>query len=69
VRVLGRIMVTVMAWFMPVMREVKEMLYLFENPILLDDSKLKRILPDFKPTPLPVAISETLSWFKEHRIK
>jgi len=55
---------TVMGWFMPMMKEVQEMTYLFENTVLLDDSKLRKLFPDFKETPLEDAITETLAWFK-----
>ncbi len=69
VQVMKRWVVTVMAWFMPVMREVKEMLYLFENPVCLNDEKVKRMFPEFKPTPLTAAVAETLEWFRANRIE
>jgi len=69
VQVMKRWVVTVMAWFMPVMREVKEMLYLFENPVCLNDEKVKRTFPEFKPTPLTTAVAETLEWFRANRIE
>ena len=46
------------------MKEVKEMLYLFERTVILDDSKVRKLFPDFKETPMDEAITETLSWFK-----
>lgn len=52
--------------FMPVMKEVKEMLYLFENSVILDDDKVRKLFPDFKETNLEVAILETLNWFRHH---
>ncbi len=55
---------SVLGIFMPVMKEVKEMLYLFENSVILDDSKVRKLFPDFKETNLEVAIFETLNWFK-----
>ena len=39
---------SVLGIFMPMMEEVKEMLYLFENSVILDDNKVRKIFPDFK---------------------
>ena len=55
---------SVLGIFMPMMEEVKEMLYLFENSVILDDNKVRKIFPDFKETDLDKAILETLNWFK-----
>jgi nucleoside-diphosphate-sugar epimerase len=57
---------SVMGLFMPVMKEVKEMLYLYENSVILDDSKVRKLFPDFKETNLEEAIKETLTWFSDH---
>jgi nucleoside-diphosphate-sugar epimerase len=58
---------SVLGIFMPVMKEVKEMLYLFENSVILDDNKVRKLFPDFKETPLNEAITETLAWFKQNQ--
>ncbi len=52
----------------PVMREVKEMLYLYENTILLDDRDTLTALPDFHPTPMDQALRDTLRWFSETQL-
>jgi nucleoside-diphosphate-sugar epimerase len=57
---------TLMSPFIPVIHELKEMLYLFENNIQLNDDKLKAIIPDFKPTTMESANRQTLSWFRKH---
>ncbi|MEA5405766.1 NAD-dependent epimerase/dehydratase family protein [Arcicella sp. DC2W] len=59
---------SVLGIFMPMMKEVKEMLYLFEGTVLLDDTKVRSIFPDFKETPLDEAITETLNWFRENQL-
>lgn len=69
VQVYSRFMISVLGLFMPVLREVKEMLYLYENTILLDDQKVLLLFPDFKPTPMTQALTETLTWFSEHELK
>ena len=55
---------SVLGTFSPVMKEVKEMLYLFENSVILDDSKVRKLFHDFKETDLEEAILETLNWFR-----
>ncbi len=52
--------------FMPVMKEISEMGYLWENTLLLDDGKLRKTLPNLYRTPMPLAIADTLQWFKEY---
>ncbi|MDX5438304.1 MAG: NAD-dependent dehydratase, partial [Pontibacter sp.] len=47
------------------MREISEMGYLWQNTILLDDSKLRQALPDLYTTPMEQAIAETLAWHRE----
>lgn len=37
--------------FMPVLRELKDVRYLSETPVLLDDAKLRALLPEMKKTP------------------
>jgi nucleoside-diphosphate-sugar epimerase len=69
VRVYPRLLFTVLAWFQPLMREVKEMLYLWGNSIILDDAAVRRRFPDFRETPLDEAIIATLRWFAEHRLQ
>lgn len=69
IQVYSRFIVNLLGLFMPVLREVKEMLYLYENTILLDDAKVLALFPDFRPTPMKQALTETLAWFAEHQLK
>ena len=57
---------SVLGIFNPVMKEVKEMLYLFEGTVILDDSKVRKLFPDFRETPMDDAITETLNWFRQN---
>ena len=68
-QVYSRLAISFLGLFLPVVREVKEMGYLYANTILLDDSKVRTTFPDFRETPIDEAISETLSWFAEHQLK
>ncbi len=68
VTVYSRLAIRVLGLVNPVVREVNEMLYLYENTIRLDDTKLRTAFPDFHPTPMPQALTETLTWFAKHQL-
>lgn len=63
-RVAGRTLLKVMGWFSPLMRELPEMLYLQETPVILDDSKLKAKFPGLPKTPYDGGIAKTFEWIK-----
>ncbi|GAB3888774.1 NAD-dependent epimerase/dehydratase family protein [Spirosoma agri] len=69
VRIYSKFLIRVLGLFMPVMREVNEMLYLYENTVRLDDRKVLALFPDFRPTPMKQALTETLTWFSDHQRK
>ncbi len=66
IKTYSRTLLTVMSLFMPVLKELKEMLYLFESSVILNDTKVRKALPGFTPTPLQQAARETLDWFKSY---
>ncbi len=47
--------------FMPVVREVVEMRYLWNRPHRLDNAPLEALVPEFKPTPLNQTIKDSLT--------
>jgi hypothetical protein len=47
------------------MREVKEVLYTFEQPFVVDHSQFEKAF-GAKVTPHDEAIARTLAWFREH---
>lgn len=51
----------VMAWFMPLWREILEMRYLWDTPHGFDGRTLARWLPAFRATPLPEALRASLA--------
>lgn len=63
VNVLPKWIMNTMALFMPVMKELKENYYLFENNVELVDKKVLNDYPGFDKTPVDVAIKETIDWF------
>lgn len=57
-------MLNILSLFVPIVKELKEMFYLYENNVYLDDSKLREMYPDLQLTPLPIAMKETLDWYR-----
>jgi len=63
-RTAGRGLLTILGWFNPVLREVVEMLYLQETPVLLDDSRLMALLPKTRKTSYDDGIRQTLDFMR-----
>lgn len=61
---MGRGMLRLGGLFIPAAREMIEMLYEFEKPFIVDDSKFKAAFGDIA-TPLDTALARTLEWYKE----
>ena len=64
-RVAGRNMLRLLGLFNPFLREVKEMHYLWTNPVLLDDARLRALLPDMVKTPYEEGIRLTLAAMRQ----
>lgn len=62
--VAGRAMLWLSGLFDPVSREVTELMYLFEEPQVLDGTKLHRAFPSFQFTPHEEAVHRTLEGFR-----
>ncbi len=60
-RAAGAGMVTFLGLFMPLMRELREMMYLVEQPVILDDAKLRAVLPAAPHTSYDAGIAATLA--------
>ncbi len=58
----GRRLLRLMGLFNPLMRELVEMLYLAETPVILDDSKLAARLGRLEKTSYDDGIRQTLKW-------
>jgi len=59
-RVAGGFLLGLMALFSPFMREVREMHYLWTTPVRLDDTRLRKLLPDLRKTPYEEGIRLTV---------
>jgi nucleoside-diphosphate-sugar epimerase len=65
VRVAGKTALRLLGLFNPIMRELVEMHYLLTDPVLLDDSALRRLLGDVRKTPYREGIRATLEAYRE----
>ena len=63
-RVAGAGLLKVLGWFSPLMRELPEMLYLQETPVILDDGKLLAKFPGLRKTSYDEGIAKTVEWMK-----
>jgi nucleoside-diphosphate-sugar epimerase len=50
-------LVGVLGWVSPLLRLARTMRYLWDEPVVLDDRKLRRLLPDFVATPFDQAVA------------
>ncbi|MBI4277014.1 MAG: hypothetical protein HY660_01040 [Armatimonadetes bacterium] len=51
----------------PLAREMVELMYEFEEPLVLDGTRLAQAFPAFRCTPHQEAVRETLEWFRRNR--
>jgi nucleoside-diphosphate-sugar epimerase len=63
-RTAGRGVLKLLGWFNPLMRELPEMLYLEETPVILDDSKLLAKLGNVYKTSYDDGIRQTIEWMR-----
>ena len=45
-------------------RALAEVLYQWEGPLLLDDTRTRRVLPDWAPVPVDEALARTFAWYR-----
>jgi nucleoside-diphosphate-sugar epimerase len=64
-RIYSKLMLKLLGWFVPVVRELNENIYQFENCIELDDTKIRAKYPDFTETDFKTAVQETINWYRQ----
>ena len=64
IRAAGKFVLRVIGLFNPFMREILEMHYLWTTPVKLDDSRLRKLLPNLKKTPYAEGIETTIKAMK-----
>jgi nucleoside-diphosphate-sugar epimerase len=65
-RVAGSMMLSLLGMFNPTLREMPEMLYEWQKPFVMDDSKIRKAF-GVQPTPMRQAVQETVGWFRAQR--
>lgn len=65
VGVMGRSFFRLVGLFVPDAREMVELMYEFEEPLVLDGSKFARVFPSFKYTSHEDSIRQTVEWFRQ----
>jgi nucleoside-diphosphate-sugar epimerase len=68
IQAMPRLIVSAVGLFNGNVREIKEMLYEFEEPFVVDDSRFEATFGG-GATPLPEAIDATVAWFRAHPAK
>jgi nucleoside-diphosphate-sugar epimerase len=63
-RAAGKTLLQIVGWFNPDVREVIEMLYLQETPVILDDSKLAAKLGGLRKTSYDEGINRTIEFLR-----
>ncbi len=64
VRTAGKLMVTLLGLFSPMLKEMKEMMYQWKQPYVVEHSKFEEIF-GANTTPHEVAIKETVEWYRQ----
>lgn len=64
-RVASPMMLAMVGLFVPIVREMKEMAYEFEEPYVVDDSRFRTNF-DTRTTPLDEAVATTVAWHRQH---
>jgi nucleoside-diphosphate-sugar epimerase len=60
----SRLAISFVSLFSTFIREVKETLYQWDRPFLVDDSKFRRAFGPFETTPVPEAVRRTVEWYE-----
>lgn len=61
-----KLLLQVLGVFNPTIRELPEMLYEFTKPFIVDSTKAQERL-GIDPTPMEVALTETITWFRNQQ--
>jgi nucleoside-diphosphate-sugar epimerase len=65
VQVMPRLMYNILALFIPILKELKEMLYQFDNPYVFDSSKFEAKYPNFKITSYQEGVNAMVDFYQK----
>jgi nucleoside-diphosphate-sugar epimerase len=66
---MGRLTFRLLGLLAPEAKEMLELLYQFEQPMVLDGGKFARAFPDFRYTPHEDAVRQTVEWFRRNPLE
>ena len=66
IKVLNEKTIKILAPFIPIVKELKELTYEWKYPFIIDGTKYASIFNTTEHTAHNVAITETLDWFKQN---
>ena len=64
-RVVSPLMLSMVGLFVPIVREMKEMAYEFDEPYVVDDTSFRAAF-GAQTTPLDEAVGATVAWYRSH---
>jgi nucleoside-diphosphate-sugar epimerase len=65
IQVLPRVMFHILGLFVPILRELKEMIYQFDSPYVFDSTKFETKYPDFKVTSYQDGVKTMVDFYKK----
>ena len=66
---IGKVLLRVVGIGNPEARELIELMYEFEEPLILDGERFRALFPSFTFTPHEEAIQKTLEWFQNRSVQ
>jgi nucleoside-diphosphate-sugar epimerase len=58
----------ILAWFVPILREVNEMQYQFETPYIMSDAKFRAHFSDFQTPPYAETVAQMVAHFRQEPV-
>jgi hypothetical protein len=66
---MGQLTFRLLGLLAPEAKEMLELLYLFEDPMVLDGGKFASAFPAFRCTPHEDAVRRTVEWFRKNPLE
>lgn len=65
IRVMPRPLLSLLGWFVPILGELREMLYQWDAPFVIDDARFRARFPEIMPAPQDEAARATVEWAQQ----
>jgi nucleoside-diphosphate-sugar epimerase len=66
---LGNTMVWLLGWFIPILKEIHEMMYQYNHDYTFSSAKYERVFGDVPPTPYEKGIAQTALWYQGEKVR